>query len=165
MLLDEREVLLSVEVLHDDDGAADALHGTAEAQRGCVVERCRREVHGRLVDAEQQLAERGDAVGALPEGRTGQWHLDALGTTRGARAVEHVLPLDARVLQRGGRLRREGGFVAVESVDGAVEHEPHLHDGHRVAQLGRLAGLVRGGDERLRTAVVDDVRHLVGGEP
>ena len=64
----EREVLLRVEVLHHDDGAAEPVRGAAEAQRRGVVQRARG--RGRRVDSSapnRQLRQPGDAVGALAE--------------------------------------------------------------------------------------------------
>ena len=80
-----------------------------------------------------------------------------------AGAVEHVHACGA-VLERGGRGVGDGVLVGVVAVDCASHREPQLDVGHLVAQLGGLVGLVRRGDEDPRPAVVDDVRHLVGGE-
>ena len=57
VVVDERQVLLGVEVLHRHDGGADRVHGEAEPQWGSVVEGSGREVALGVVHPEQQLQE------------------------------------------------------------------------------------------------------------
>ena len=90
VLLDEGEVVLGVEVLHRDDGRADALGGEAEPQRGGVVEGRRRQVHLGVVEAEQQLQEAGHRAGVLVQQRAGKLAHHALGQSGRARRVQHV---------------------------------------------------------------------------
>ncbi len=55
VLLDERQVLLGIEVFHRHDGGADGVDRKAEAQRRSMVEGRRREVALGVVHAEQEL--------------------------------------------------------------------------------------------------------------
>ncbi len=60
---------------------------------------------------------------------------------------------------RGGRL-----LVALVPVDRAVEHQPQLHPWRVGDDLGRLVGEIQRRDERLRSAVVEDVGQLATRE-
>ena len=161
----EREVLLGVEVLHHHDGAAERLRSHAEAQRSGVVERRRRQVHLGVVDGEQQSGDRPstpDAASSIGVG--GERQRDALRAAGRAGRVEHVGAGDPLV-ERVGRLRGDGGLVALVAVDRAVEHQAQLDAGRVGDDLGGLVGLVLRGDEDLRLAVVDDVLELAALQP
>ncbi len=164
VLLDEAEELLGIEVLHHHQGSAHDVDAHAEAQRRGVVERRRRQVAGVRAVAEQQLAEAGHQARCRLQRLRVEPLEHPLGPSGRSRAVEHVGAGHA-VGQGIGGDRLDGRLVGVVALDGAVEHEPQLHAGHLVPQLGRLFGLVGRGDERPGTAVVDDVGHLLGGEP
>ena len=159
--LDEREELLGIEVLHHDDGRAETLRRHREAQRRGVVERRGGEVHRRGVDAEEHRHEPGQRRHRA-ERRTGQRRLHALGPSRRARRVEHVVALDSVGEWLGG-IAGDRGFERLVSVDDAVEHQ--LEADVRDRQLGGLLCLVCGRDEDLCFAVVDDVLELGGREP
>ena len=101
-----------------------------------------------------------------PSGASSMRHLHALGPPGGAGAVEHVLALDPLLVERASAgCDGDGVLVGLVAVDGAVEHQPTFTAGIWSTQLGRLVGLVGRGDEALRAAVVEDVRHLLGREP
>ena len=59
--IDQRQVLLGVEVLHRDHGRAQRLRSHREAQRRGVVDRRRREVDAVVGSAEQHLQHRRNA--------------------------------------------------------------------------------------------------------
>ena len=163
VLAHEAQVVLRIEALHDDDRAARHLNAHAETQRCRVVQRRGREVSGVFAEAEQPGAQAADAGPRLLERSESGGGDDALRAAGGARAVEHVGAGDP-VRQRLRRRLLDRGLVAVVAVDGAVDHEPQLDVGHLDTELGGLIGLVGRGDEDLRSAIVDDVRHLLGGE-
>ena len=148
------------------DGAAEPvrrLGRSAAARRGTAARG-----RGRRSDSsapKEQLARPVTPSAPSPSGASGQRHLHALGPTGGAGAVEHVLALDALLVERGGRLGGDDVLVGLVAVDGAVEHSRTFTAGIWSRELGGLVGLVGRGDEGLRAAVVEDVRHLLGGEP
>ena len=163
VFFDQAEVVDRVEPLHHDDGAAGDVRAHGESQWSSVVERRRREIARLLVGPEEEGEQTCDTGTGLLERCLGNGREHSLRSAGRAGTVEHVHACGA-VLERGGRGVGDGVLVGVVAVDCASHREPQLDVGHLVAQLRSLVGFVRRGDEDPRPAVVDDVRHLVGGE-
>jgi hypothetical protein len=160
LTLNEHERLLGVKAFHDDNRAAETLHGQGHPQRRGVVQRRGVEVHhsfaetveGTIVCGDLCFSEAGFA------GREGELH--TLGPTRGSRAVEHH-GASLFVLEGVGRVGGRGLLIGVVTRCLAVEHEsPHhvrcVRD-HRlrpVRQRGRR-------DEDRGVAVIDDEGRFV----
>ena len=163
--LDGLERAERVEPLHDDHGAAGLVRSNREAERGCVIQRRRRQVDhaGPVVvwhrcDAPVLF---GDVE--LPERLLGQRSQDALGPAGGARRVEHRVALGL-VGDGRRRLVRHHAVVGVVARQRAAHDDP-LFDTGRVIDHG--FGDLRLGhrrDEDAGLTVVDDVAGLLGGE-
>jgi len=144
-------------MLHDDDGAAEALGGHAPAERRGVIERRGREIDRILVEAVEKLGEHGETC-RLVDLRAGQRMPDALGPARGARGIEHV---GAGGFVGDGR-RGEGvagGLVSLVAHDVAADAIAalDLRDELFGDELGgdRLQRLR--GKEDARAAIADDI--------
>ena len=77
------------------DGAAEALRRHREAQRRGVVERRRGEVHRSSPSTPNSISTRPVSGVVVPSGAARERRLHALGPSRRARRVEHVVALDA----------------------------------------------------------------------
>ena len=158
--LDRGQARFRVEVVHGDDGAAEALHGRRPTGRRGVVEGRGAQVHRALGHPEEPAHQGAEPV-RRPERRADRRRLDALRPAGGAGRVEHPAAFGL-VVDRSRGLRGEHGLVVVEARDLTADREPQgarlLPDvGHCVGDAGRH-------HERLGAAVVDDVVHLVGGQ-
>ena len=149
--------------LHDHAGAAQVAHHQAEAQRGRVVEGGGGEVdrlRGRPALAlDQQRQERVDVLDRLLEPLLG----DALGPPGGAGGIEHV-GAGAFVGDGLGGLFGDQRLPALVALGRAADHQ---QPGARTGvgrELRRPLGVLVGGDEDLRAAVLDDVAGLFGRE-
>ena len=157
VLLDKRERLFRVEVLHDDRGAANPMYRHRELQRRRVIKRRWRQVDhlGRsLVEAGQQHADRIRRAQRL----SAQPMLHALGLTCRARRVEHRRAFGL-VGNRSRPLRANRvlpGFIVRDravhhvALDGARNHPSRVH-------LGRDVGHCMRCDENFRAGVIYDV--------
>ena len=158
VVLDQFEGPFGVEALHHHHRPAEGLHGDHVGQGGGVVEGRRRQVDG--VGAEFVavcLLSQGEGLGGAHLRQGAQY---ALGTARGARAVEHGVAHPLPV-QGGRRGAVAGGLVGFPARDDAIDHQADRTGGDQVGQaLGDLA-LGEGADQDLRAAVIDDVGRLV----
>ena len=170
VLLDELEVLLGVEALHDHDGAAGADRQAGRALRRGVVQRRRRQVDlplpvaPRAMRNENRASESDGVVSGrartMPFGRPGR-----------ARRVEHraaeELVVDRRVRVLRRLLEEVDERAAVASAAGRRSRSTRRNSssfGHWPIASSATAQRLAGDDQRLRVAVVDDVGQLVTGE-
>ncbi len=155
--LDEFEIPLGVEVLHDDGGAAHADRQVDGGLGRRVVERGGRQVDHALAvlpELDQEIEQRK----VLHRRLLGERPQDALGTPRRARGVEHR---SAEDLVRDWRFRAILDRLMEADDTLALARAVHHHaDGDVRARLQGLARHVEfrlRGEEDLRHAVVDDV--------
>ena len=90
---DRGEVLLGVEVFHDDGRATESMHGHVEAEWSRVIQRCRREVSSCLVEPEDELREHEQTRRGAERFRLVN-ERDAFGATGRTARVEHVGALE-----------------------------------------------------------------------
>ena len=150
--LDGLETGRRVPLLEDHRGGPHAMGHRGEDHRSRVVQRRRREVDVATVvgDRARVLDERVDVV----HGAVGEREQDPLRPPRGARRVEHPVPL--RLFgQRGGRLLTDDVLVALPAVQVAVDHQRDLG-----LDVGDAIGQVDRRDDRACPAVTDDVGDL-----
>ena len=87
--LDRREKRRRLETLHDDDGAAEALHRHAITQRRSVVERRGRQIDRLRAKAVERLRQPDERVGRV-ERPIGKRTANALRPAGGAARIQHV---------------------------------------------------------------------------
>ena len=153
---------LRIEALHDHQCRATAQEAEAEAQRGRVIERCRREIDGfrcHAVKRAQGFPARIDGAQRI----AGQRYLDALGPARCAGRIEHVRAF--ALVDNGLRgLGRHGILESLEAGAGAVEHEPMCRPRHCGEKgLGNI-GLGGGANIQTGAAIADDIGRLVAAQ-
>ena len=160
--LDELQVLLGIEALHDDRRAAAADRQADGALRRRVVQRGRRQVDlplpvAPLADEELHQGQR------LVRRDVGQLARDPLRSPGRARRVEHRRPL-ALVGDRRGGVAGHRRQVVLERglVVGAVDDQPAFDGGAHRHDLAGDVELLPRRDEHPRLAVVDDVGELLG---
>ena len=162
VLLDELQVQLRVEVLHDDgraavpDGEATARaapSGTAAPARGrsCPRGNARARPRTRTPAAAAPAASRAAAARCLSACR---WC--PTNTASPCRAIRRRSACPGKPAVASSRLRMRG------SVTRTVDDQRHLDIRALLQRLGRHRALLLGEDQHLRLAVVDDVGDLVG---
>ncbi len=162
VLLDQRERLLGIEVLHHDDGAAEAHRAHRIEQRRRVVQRRGRQVDAVAVHARRPPSSSPISTGCSPTACRCDLVLHALRPPRRARRVEHPRALEllrerlgrdtGRARPRRARSRRP----ACRRPSSRILTRGILSTSSRRDVAKRVAD-----DEHLRVAVVEDVRDLV----
>ena len=168
VLLHQAQPRHRVELAQHHDAPAERVCEHGERQRTGVVERSGGEVHGRIAEHPQRLEHRehGGGVGCRAH--------RALRLAGGARRVDHRGAAARAGFGRGGVVLGELGVgfqldrgVEVEAAVGDLtavdEHGPHL--GQLLAHRGDEGRLLGVDDHDHGVGVVDDVLHLVRGEP
>src|SRR5258708_7422083 len=129
MLLDELQVMLGVEALHDDGGPAHADGEVDRRLRRGMIERRRREVDHAVAVLPELLEEIEDRQ-LLHGWLLRQWPYDAFRPARGARRIEHGRAErfvdDRRCRKACGRFVETDDAAAVAST---VEDQAELNGG------------------------------------
>ena len=151
-----------VEPFHHHDRAAEPVGGSAETQRGRVIQRGGREVDAVLGGTEQAGQQPDHGVcGAEVGVREGNLH--SLRASGGAGRVQHVLTLDTG----SDRLHRLSGQEILErlvTIDMAANAQSELDCRHLISQLGRLCRLVGRRQVGAGATIRDDVGDLWCGQ-
>ncbi len=160
VLLDQRQCLLGIEVLHRDHRAAEPHGAHRIEQRRGVVERRGREVDGvRVHPPDGRHHPHLDRL--LPDRGAGALVPHAFRSPRGPRRIQHPRPLELLVEWKS---RIPVARLVVRLVTGngiLADHQANLHPRHLVDELrGDIVKRVAD-DEHLRVAIVEDVRDLV----
>ena len=155
---DQAQGLLGVEFLRHHHAAAEGLDVEDVVQRGGVIERRRRQVDGRRVDAiaVQFLAQVEAFAGADLEQRPD----DALGPAGGAGAVEHraAHPLP---LKRRRWIGRQRVLIGFETIRRLVGHQPDRAVRDQRQERRRPLALIPGRHQRLGHAIVREIGRLI----
>jgi len=160
VFLDGRQHAFGIELLHDDNGAADLVHRHRPAERRSVVERCRRKIDAVGREAVKRHRNLDEAVGLVDRGIDGQRHANALGPPGRSRGIEHV---DARTFigDRGGRHRRNCVFPA--PIAGNCTTQRIAFDvGRKLRGQRRQA---RRHHEQLRSGILQDIIGFIRRQP
>ena len=151
-----------VELLHHDDGAAEAVHRHGVHERRGVVERRGGEVHGARADAVHRRCPARSAPApptGSPNGVPGQRLAHALGPAGGARRVEH-LPALPLVVERAGVARRRAPRRSARSpARSPTARHPHRRPGTR-SRPATTSAIAADDTSATGPAVVEDVLHL-----
>ena len=159
--LDDGEGAGGIEGLHDDDGAAQALHRRGPAQRGGVVQRRRAQVDAVGREPEQALDQQDERRHRLAVRAVVERRLDALRPAGRARRVEHERAL-ALVVEWARRVLGDGRLVGRPARQVAIDHEPGRDLAEVRVEAGGDGAQRRRGDDRLGVAVGEDVAGFSG---
>ena len=164
VLLDQRERLLGIEVLHRDHGAAEAHRAHRIEQRRRVIQRRGRQVDGVAVHPPHRR-HHPHLDRLLPDALARDLVLHALRPPRRPRRIQHPRALELLV-ERHRRIPVARGRVGLVAVDDARRRPSAASSPRGILSTSSrrdIAQRVRD-DEHLRVAVVEDVRDLVGVE-
>src|SRR5882762_7449079 len=110
VLFDERERLLRIELIHNDNCSAEALNCQRPSKRCGMVKRRGGEIYAVGIHSVQRLTHLCEWRWVV-NGAVGEWRLGAFRSTRGAGGIQHV---GARVWMRdhaGGERRSCGSPI------------------------------------------------------
>ena len=159
VFLDEFQKFLSVEMLHDDGGAAERDRHHVEAERCRVIQRRRRQVDAVGRHAAHVGAENSQECVRYVDRIAFEILLDALRPSGGAGRIQHVIARHF-IRYRAGRLPGSFPVKGTEARLGLVHHVEQR--AIRLAdETPDLFGAFRRGDEDFCTAVFQDVGDLI----